>query len=1215
MSDRVHLLGIRHHGPGSARSVLTALDRLQPEAVLVEAPADTERALDWIGHDGLVPPIALLGYVVAEPSRVAVAPFATFSPEWQAVSWAHRNGVAVSAIDLPLAVTMSPQPATDVAPQVGVDRPVDPIRQLAEAGGDSDPERWWDDVIEHRGDGEPAFDAVAEAMAAARSGTVTPDDEERREAHMRRAIRRALGEVDGPIAVVCGAWHVPALDVDAHTATADTRTLRGLKKVKVASAWVPWTHRRLASASGYRAGVSSPGWYRHVFTHPGPDGVARFFVDAAHELRERGIDASPDHLIAGTRLADTLAALRDRPRPGLGEVVDAADAVMGGLDVIRDRVVVGDALGSVPSEAPQVPLARDLAAQQRSARLKPSADVATVELDLRTPNGRRRSHLFHRMLAIGVPWAVPEEGRGTSGTFRETWRVAWEPEMSVRLVERAGLGTTVESAATAALTERATGATSLSELVGVLQRGLFAELPAAVAPVVDSLGRRAAADPDVGRLIDVLHPLAAALRYGDVRDTDVESLERVFDGLVIRVAAGLVPACSSLDDDAAMVMVERLTVLQAALATLDHPARRTVVPQVLQELAAHHATRHAAISGRASRLLHDADVWDAGAVERRLSRALSRAMSPASGAAFVEGFLAGSGTVLIHDHALRAVVDRWLSSLTPDSFEGVLPLLRRTFGDFEPAERRRLMTLVVVGRVQQRAVFGADVDPGRSSAALVTVRHALGLAIPATDADWGADGVVTIEPVDDVGHGPVDARAHEPGELLDLPQVSAAERRRRWRLVLGSAAEPAGDLDDASRPPAPTPDETPDVPDDAEGRSAPGATDGEGTGDGDATDGTGAERAADGEPSGDRGDSATGVGEAGAGRLSADDARIDAALGALYDRDGVASERRTSGTRAGGLGRSRPGVVRWLGDIRRYFPTPVVTMLQRDAVERLDLRQLLLEPELLEAVEPDLGLVTLLVELNRSLPDETRATARRVIASVLARIEERLADRTRRAVRGALARSERTRRPQPGDIDWPHTISANLRHWIPEHRTVVPERLIGHGRHQRSLAKDVVIAVDQSGSMAESVVYASLFAGVLAQLPTLRTRFAAFDTSLTDLTPFLHDPVEILFGVQLGGGTDIAAALAWCRTQIDRPRRSVLVLISDLFEGGDGETMRRRVAEMVASGVTVIVLLALADDGAPAHDHDHAAALAAVGARVLAATPDEFPDLLADALA
>ncbi len=348
--------------------------------------------------------------------------------------------------------------------------------------------------------------------------------------------------------------------------------------------------------------------------------------------------------------------------------------------------------------------------------------------------------------------------------------------------------------------------------------------------------------------------------------------------------------------------------------------------------------------------------------------------------------------------------------------------------------------------------------------------------------------------------------------------------------------------------------------------------------------------------------------------LGGDDVRIDAAMAAVYDDTGRDRRSGRGAGRAGGLGRSAPRVARWLGDIRTYFPTPVVQVMQRDAIERLDLRQLLLEPELLDSIEPDLHLVTLLVELNHLLPDETRATARQVVARVVADLERRLTDRTRVAVHGALARANRSRRPRPGDIDWGRTVHANLRHYQPQLGTVIPERLVGFGRRQRSLAKDVIVAVDQSGSMADSVVYASLFGAVLAQLPALRTRLIAFDTAVTDLTPVLHDPVDVLFGVQLGGGTDIAEALGYCRRLVSRPSDTVLVLISDLFEGGNAELMRSRVAQLVRSGVTVLCLLALSDEGAPVHDEVAAADLVALGATVMACTPDEFPAVLAEAL-
>ena len=345
--------------------------------------------------------------------------------------------------------------------------------------------------------------------------------------------------------------------------------------------------------------------------------------------------------------------------------------------------------------------------------------------------------------------------------------------------------------------------------------------------------------------------------------------------------------------------------------------------------------------------------------------------------------------------------------------------------------------------------------------------------------------------------------------------------------------------------------------------------------------------------------------------LDGDDARIDTALAAVYD---AAPGRRRTGGRAGGLGKSAPSVARWLGDIRRYFPSSVVQVLQRDAIDRLQLRQLLLEPEMLQAVEADIHLVTLLVELNALLPDATRASARSVVARVVQEIEQRLASRTKQAVAGALARSQRMRRPRHSDIDWGRTIHANLQHYLPEHRTVVPERLVGYGRRQRSLSRDVIVAIDQSGSMADSVVYAAVFGAVLASMPALSTRVIAFDTAVADLTPVLHDPVDVLFGVQLGGGTDIANAVGYCQQHITRPADTLLVLVTDLFEGGNDALLHDRIAALCQSGVTVVVLLALSDEGAPAYDHVRAAELAELGVPSLACTPDAFPDLLAVAL-
>lgn len=345
--------------------------------------------------------------------------------------------------------------------------------------------------------------------------------------------------------------------------------------------------------------------------------------------------------------------------------------------------------------------------------------------------------------------------------------------------------------------------------------------------------------------------------------------------------------------------------------------------------------------------------------------------------------------------------------------------------------------------------------------------------------------------------------------------------------------------------------------------------------------------------------------------LDAADAKVDKALGALYDGRGPGEK----GPRAAGLGGSAPRVVGWLGDIRSYFPTSVVHLLQRDAIERLNLKQLLLEPEMLQAVEPDVDLVATLVGLSHLIPEKSRATARLVVGKVVAEIEKRIADRTRAAVHGALNRSMRTRRPRrQSDIDWPRTISANLKNWLPEHGTVVPEKLVGYGRRQNVVQRSVVVAIDQSGSMAESVVYASIFGAVMASLRSLQTSLVVFDTAVVDLTEKLHDPVEVLFGTQLGGGTDINAAVAYCQSLITAPTDSVFVLISDLYEGGIQGELLKRVAAMTAAGVQVVVLLALNDSGAPSYDRDHAAALEEIGVPAFACTPDAFPDLLACAI-
>jgi Mg-chelatase subunit ChlD len=352
--------------------------------------------------------------------------------------------------------------------------------------------------------------------------------------------------------------------------------------------------------------------------------------------------------------------------------------------------------------------------------------------------------------------------------------------------------------------------------------------------------------------------------------------------------------------------------------------------------------------------------------------------------------------------------------------------------------------------------------------------------------------------------------------------------------------------------------------------------------------------------------------DASCGHLIGPAAEMDQALAALYEADGPGGLQ--SKDRRGGRGGSAPSVARWLGDIRKYFPSSVVQVMQRDALERLNMRDMLLQPEMLRSAQPDVHLVANLMALSRVIPAGTKETARMVVRSVVDALMKRLEEPLRSAISGALDRSQRNRRPRHAEIDWHRTIRANLKHWQPAYRTVVPETLLGYGRKARRPQREVVLCIDQSGSMANSVVYASIFGAVMATLPAVATKLVVFDTAVVDLTEQLDDPVELLFGVQLGGGTDINGAVGYCQSIIREPRNTIFVLISDLYEGGVEGNLLRRAMELVDSGVQFITLLALSDEGAPAFDHGLAAKLAALGVPSFACTPDAFPGLMAAAI-
>jgi hypothetical protein len=685
--ERVVLLGIRHHGPGSARMVEAALESVRPSIVLIEGPPEGDALLAHL--PALTPPVALLLHDEAEPSSAAFWPFAEFSPEWRAMTWAHGNEVPVRFFDLPAAASLGEEAADDTPKAV-----VDPLGTLAEAAGFDDPERWWEDVVEHHGAADPRqlAEAVAEAMTALREEFADEVDAKtlRREAAMRQGLRQALKDVEGPVAVVCGAWHVPALR-KLPSATADSALLKGLPKRKVSGTWVPWSHGRLAASSGYGAGVDSPGWYAHLWEcAERGDSVPRWFARACAVLRAEDLPASTASAVEAVRLAETLAALRGRPSPGLSEISEATLAVLCGgdevpLKLVHEKLVVGERLGEVGADVPRSPLAADLARLQRRLKLPPSLEGRQLRLDLRKDTDRERSKLLRRLEVLGVPWGRPDTTR-TLGTFAEAWQLRWDPGFAVAVAGAARHGTTVESAAERVLRQNAEDAARVAQAAEVLSQSVGCELPKAVLASRAALDRCAAAATDAVELLAALPDLATTVRYGSVRGTDPELLRVALHGLLARGAVGLPLACRGVDDataEHALVVLNGADDAVRLAADEEHQQtwRRALVALVGM------ADAHGLPAGRATRLLWEAGELDTDAVANRLHRAVS---FTAGATAFVAGFLRGSASLLAADARLFGLVDDWLSGLAAGDFDAALPLLRRAVTDFSPAERRLL---------------------------------------------------------------------------------------------------------------------------------------------------------------------------------------------------------------------------------------------------------------------------------------------------------------------------------------------------------------------------------------------------------------------------------------------------------------------------------------------------------------------------------------------
>ncbi|WP_310482112.1 DUF5682 family protein [Chamaesiphon sp. VAR_48_metabat_403] len=721
------IFGIRHHGPGSARSLRSALKSLQPDIILIEGPPEANDLLALAQSTEMKPPVAVLVYDLEDLQQAAYYPFAIYSPEWQAIQYAVSAKIPVRFIDLP----------AGMRGELERDKThpgVDPLGLLSQAAGFGEGERYWEYLVEQRRNSTDLFAAILEAMTALRQELAESTDKYDliREAYMRQCLRQSQAEGFQKLAVVCGAWHAPALVEPLPAASEDKAQLPAPTKAKIQATWVPWTYGRLSAASGYGAGVESPGWYHHLWTHQ-KNVVIRWLTNVARLLRKEDIDASSASVIEAVRLAETLAAMRESPLPGLAEVNEAVQTVLCfgdpmPMQLIHQQLIINDRLGQVPSDTPQVPLQQDLQKLIKKLRLKQEPIDKTLELDLRNTNDLDRSQLFHRLNLLDLPWGKTQRTSST-GTFKEGWLLCWHPEFAVKLIEAGVWGNSIASAATAFARQTAQDAQDLPTLTTLLDRVLLASLDAAIPILMQQLQAIAAITSDTLHFMNALPPLANILRYGDVRQTDTTSIAIVVDGLITRLCIGLPNSCQSLDDDAAQQIFDAIGQTNSTIKLLQNSEQLANWRQVLLQIASQQNV-HGLVQGRCCRLLFDDGSLDTTATSQRLSLALSLANEPTAAAAWAEGFLRGSGLLLLHSDGIWQVLDEWIAGLSADNFVAVLPLLRRTFATFSSPERQQMGEKVAKGQVISKVIVteSDNFNIVRSRQSLPVVAQLLGFA-------------------------------------------------------------------------------------------------------------------------------------------------------------------------------------------------------------------------------------------------------------------------------------------------------------------------------------------------------------------------------------------------------------------------------------------------------------------------------------------------------
>ncbi len=731
----VTVFGIRHHGPGSARNLLQALEALQPDIVLVEGPAEGQEMISWVNHPGMKPPVALLAYESGNPQQAVFYPFTSFSPEWNAIKFAHAKGIPVRFADMPLSHWLALKDkfseinAADTGKE-GAAPLRDPFSHLAAIGGYDDAEEWWEHHFELVENPVEAFDALRDAVKSLREHFPVREAEEPiREAFMRKAIRQAQREMFTNIAFVCGAWHAPALSA-IPTQKEDDLLTKNLPKVKVETTWIPWTHDRLSFRSGYGAGVDSPGWYQHIWQYPKDDG-SRWLSRAAAVFRHNRMDISSAHIIESVRLANALTSLRHLQRPGLKEMTESTQTVMCmgdplPLSLVYKDLIVGQVMGEIPEGTPQVPLQQDFEKTLKSLRLKISDQGKLLKLDLREENDLQKSILLHRLLLMDIPWGTARQARG-KGTFKEEWELYWKPEFTIGLIEKAAWGNTLETAANAWLVHAAAGVQNLAGITALVEKAIPAELKAGTDRLMERLDQLAATTSDTEVLMQAFIPLVRITRYGNVRQTDTEMIAGIMEALFYRVLANLPGGCSHINEDLAASLAEKIRQTDEAVQLLDRTEYRDAWWETLSKLSGMQHT-DALLQGICCKIVYDAGLNTPGEMAALFSRALSTGNEPAFSARWVEGFMKDGAMALLLDDNIWELINTWLNGIEETDFITMLPLLRRTFSLYSAAEKRKIAAKAGSDQpVRLHRNDTAGMNEERALRALTTLKKIIGM--------------------------------------------------------------------------------------------------------------------------------------------------------------------------------------------------------------------------------------------------------------------------------------------------------------------------------------------------------------------------------------------------------------------------------------------------------------------------------------------------------